>query len=344
MKFIVTADVHIHNKPYPNSKELGKQVLDDLTRLCRQHRASGIIVVGDLWDQKHATPVEVLLTIQEWLETTCKVYWVRGNHECQSRTNPEESLIKLFEDVGGCSHAIFNSPSSHCLGGNIYFHFVPWYPTERMKKELNKIHESVLLAKSRGSKARNILFAHCGLREGKVSAEGFRVPTDLSIKDLHPDLYEYVLLGDYHGHQFLADNVLYLGEPVPRTFGSFDTVGAWLLDLSEDRTKLEALSLPSKYPRFLIHHVGTGTDLAKPLDPFDRHRITTIPEILPRVVDRYPFAEVIPIEEKIQVLRDPKINLRTHEEVLRDYCEKHYSKEGKKFYATARGYLAEGSK
>lgn len=333
----MTADIHIHSKPYQDSLVYGKQLLNDLLRLSQQHKVAGLIIIGDLWHQKHATPVNVLLTIANWLDDMKKanipVHWVRGNHESQLRSDPQQSLIQLY----GEKCCVYTDNYRYNIG-HATLYFVAWYPTDVIKTKLAEHHQIAI----KNQNKKNILFAHCGIREGHVSEEGFQIPQDLSIKDLLPELYDLILLGDYHGHQRITDKVFYVGEPIPTSFNSFSVKGPWLLEIT-DRVTCESLALPSRYPQFITHTVTSPDDLKVILDPFNRNRVFCTVDMLTRVNHRYPFAAAYPIDTQPLADRSLQPSLKSHQQILKEYIFKKFPKD-KSMYETARRYLDEVEK
>ena len=298
------ADPHIHEDPNDKTRlNRGIQLLKDCEVLAKRNGTRDIIVAGDMWHSKHGVNQRVLLAIYRQLHAMkmrgYRVLWLRGNHEVTTKSHPAESLMWLFTRVA-CPIITpkIVSTEAHVL------YFLPWYqegPYKSWAKHFAKI--------ALRDKRRKVLISHVGLKEGYTSASNIQLPQPISVGDLFPDTYDLVLLGDYHAHQMLADNTLYLGAPVPHTFGDRDTLGAWLLTFEPHggNTSIEVLDLPSRHPRYETWDLsGISGDatvwLGDTYNEFDRNRIRVPVELVDKVRRLYPAAQVEGVDS-----RDPQI-------------------------------------
>lgn len=217
----------------------------DIGALAAHHKVSHVFINGDLWDKKQGTPRGVLRVIYRCLrhmkfKLGLKVHWIRGNHETPDNSDPTDTMMSLFSEVAHVvvRPAVFDLPDCR-------FFLLPWYPAPAFIK-----HAQDLAAKARGKRdKRQILFAHVGLREGRISPSNIQLPQRVSVTHLYPDFYDAVLLGDYHSHQMLSDSVMYMGAPIPHLFGDEGfSEGPWLVDT--DTMTMETLELPHGYPKF----------------------------------------------------------------------------------------------
>lgn len=227
-------DAHVHGKP---QLPVGLGLLD---RLCDEafKRDSVLVIAGDLIHQKLSFPINVYLgvlaTFERWADRGLKVYWIRGNHETPDKEHPSRSLMRLFDGLV----TVVNDRPMHV--GPVAM--VPWFPAERMRAAFDEVRNAC--ARTSGNK---YLISHVGLKEGKVAPSNFYPPSDMSVSDLHPKAWTRVYLGDYHAHQFVADNVLYCGAPIPHTFGDAGNQGAWFQDTKTDA--FEVIKMPG-FPSF----------------------------------------------------------------------------------------------
>lgn len=125
------ADAHV--KWRDNTQELmyTMQVLEEGLAYAIELKAD-IIFPGDLIDQKPA-PIEVLLALYEFFKR-CKshgveVYKLRGNHVSLDHSQPEKSIIVLFDAV--CH--IINRPAFF-ENERFFVAMVPWYRDEKLKQ------------------------------------------------------------------------------------------------------------------------------------------------------------------------------------------------------------------
>ena len=245
MKFLVTADLHVTNKILLGQPrlEVFKTLLNDLLDLADKHHVRHLFIVGDLWNKKNILQeMEVLLCLHKWFKKAVirniRVHWIRGNHECLVAAKPSLSPMALFSEV---CHVICK-PTLLQLG-DVSFYMLPWYLP---KTYLEKLAEFNLLAAT--DQRKRILMTHIGLKEGAVSPSNLHVPQRVSVTNLLPGIWDLILLGDYHAHQFLERNCFYVGSPIPHTFGDYDNVGPWLVDTRD--LSVEALDLPNHCPTF----------------------------------------------------------------------------------------------
>lgn len=297
MRFIATADLQISDRTVYGRPRLPifKNLLDDLDLLCQRHKVRHLFLLGDVLDQKNHHPREVLLLVYRWLQTMQKrkvaVWWLRGNHESPSRTEPEESVVLLYANM--CR--VINRPEVTMVEDTL-FTFLPWYPVETF---VDESHRLALRVHEETFPGRKVLLSHVALKEGRVSEQGMKVQTKVGFADLYPEFYDMVLLGDYHAHQFLGDRVVYLGAPIPHTFGDWGIEGPWLIDTEE--LSMEPLCLPSTYPRFCRYEVHKLEDRLPDYDPRDYNQIRTLPSLIGKVKQCYPDADVRPLVDDVEV-------------------------------------------
>lgn len=247
MRLLVTADVHISDRLVNGRSrlEVGERLLMDIGALAAHHKVTHVFINGDLWDKKHGTPRSVLRTIYRCLkhmkyQLGLKVHWIRGNHETPDNSECTDTLMSLFSEV---CHTVIRPAVLDLPDTRIYM--LPWYPSAQFIKMARQFAHAV--QGKRGKK--NILMAHVGLKEGRVSPSNIQLPQRVNVGHLYPSFYDLVLLGDYHSHQMLSDNVLYTGAPIPHLFGDEGySEGPWLLDTQT--MEMETLELPHGYPKF----------------------------------------------------------------------------------------------
>lgn len=291
---IVTGDLHTRDSPFADDLSIGEQLLEDLCKLAVKHRARCIVLNGDVWHQKDGVNATVLLALRNKFAALKRTYgipfvWVRGNHEAPWRTNPEFTLMSLFDSV---CHTVITP--SVLQNDNHIIYLLPWYPGKSFRKLLHNITRKAL-KESR----RKIIIAHVGVTEGTVSPSNYRIQQEVSVRDFCPDLFDYIILGDYHAHQYLGGrkNVLYLGAPIPLTFGDTSNVGPWLLNI-QPQPELIPLELPSLYPKYITHEVLKPEDLSIPFyNERHRNRIRCPLSLRARVKELYPNATVATMAE-----------------------------------------------
>lgn len=301
MKVLVTADVHITDRVVCGRSrlEVGERLLMDIAALAVHHKVRHVFFNGDLWDKKHGTPRAVLRVIYRCLkhmkyQLGLQVHWIRGNHETPDNSDPHDTMMSLFGEV---CHTVIR-PAILDLPAAKFF-LLPWYPAQTFIK-----HAQTLAIKARGKRGKpNILLAHVGLREGRVSPSNIQLPQRVSVTNLYPEFYDVVLLGDYHSHQMLKDNVLYTGAPIPHLFGDEGySEGPWLLET--ENMDMGTLELPNGYPKFRKWALTEpGTVTIPGYSPADYNRIYAPVTSHQSLRVMYPGAElrILSVETKLDM-------------------------------------------
>lgn len=272
MKILVSADLHCSDRIVNGRSRLdvGERLLMDIFRLAVHHKVRHVFLSGDVIDKKERTPRSVLRMVYRCLRHAkfkmgLIVHWIRGNHETPDNSECTDTLMTLFGEV---CHTVIQ-PAILDLPDTRFF-MLPWYPAGQFIKYAREFAKKVRLKKDK----RNILLTHVGLKEGRISPSNIQLPQRVGISHLYTELYDLVLIGDYHAYQALADNVHYLGAPIPHLFGDEGfSEGPWLVDTA--RVEMETLDLPHGFPRFRSWTL-TGSDgvVLPGYDVRDYHRIT----------------------------------------------------------------------
>lgn len=302
VKFLAAGDVHLADKMILGRPRLPvvMKFLAELVKMAQIKKAKWIFFLGDLIDQKKGTPRSVLVTLYHFLrtvkeETGITVVWIRGNHETPDKENPQDTLMTLFADV--CLSVI---EEQVLRAKGVTFFLLPWFPENEFIKRAEGLARQVLREKQPC-----VLLSHVGVKEGRLSASNVPEEKDVryvSINHLHPDLYDIVLLGDYHAHQQVADNAWYTGAPMKHNHGDHDCFGPMLVEIG-DTVTAEILTMPSRCPDFCQWRIVEESGLALPgYDPNDYNRIESTPDLYERARVRYPGAD------HLMLFVPPKIN------------------------------------
>lgn len=280
-RIVCAADIHIREKPYKNDLALGLRLLDDLATLAKKEKASHIVIPGDLFHSK--TPSFTVLTsvydkLDEIRKSGIVVYWIRGNHDLAIKSDPHNTIMKLFSRVCKTIIKPYIIENEYQL-----LVFMPWYPGPEFRGIMKKIN-----AKAAACSKQRVLFAHIGVKEGEVS-DNFRVNQEVGTNDFAEDLWDIIILGDYHRHQWVTDKVVYLGCPIPLNFGdNAKQYCPWLLNLTP-YAELKELRLPHRYPRYQTYEISKPTIIAG-YDPNDRNLIRCPIDQAEEIGNLYPEA------------------------------------------------------
>lgn len=316
---LVSADIHANSNTI-----LGKPRLPVCRRLFAAlieksvgHKCSHIFLLGDVWHAKHPAP-EVVLAVYEFLENAkakgLKVVILLGNHDVYQPGEENKSLLRIFDS--GLAQVV-DRPRVSRLEGPVDIYMLPWYESDTYKQHLKQMKKEAYKSRQAGRKA--FLFTHVGLSEGKPSLSNFQPPQRVSTTDIDPNLWDLVLMGDYHMHQKLAPHAMYLGSPVPHTFGDEGNVGFWVLACGPEVLegyRLSPVPVGDWVPRFDRFVIDDLKGLHVPYKKENYTRIECAPELYEKVRKMYPEAEVLPLPSEVKI---DASSSRISTEALDDY-------------------------
>lgn len=331
MKCLLTADLHA-NRRLPGNLDYSMRIYQDLGYLAQAYEIDTILLAGDILDAKYAFDLELLLRLRAELLALkakgLKVIILPGNHDKPKPDDPAYTSLALLQDVA----TVLFQPWIH-QGPDYSLVLMPWFPPDQFRRYMKAYTEALI-----GSGKPKYLVAHVGLNEGKVSPSNRSVEQPIRLEDLYPNVYSRIYLGDYHAHQKVAANCIYVGSPIPHTFGDWNNEGVWIVDFPGEA---RCVRLPSRYPEFKRWRIGKKEDLPLPgYDARDRHRIEAPLELMGFVKLFHPEAEVEGTEGEIVVeegrLRDP--GTKSPEEVAEEW-RKHKGLDARTYKPLIQDYL-----
>ncbi len=292
-----------------------RRLFDALIEEAETHQCSHIILLGDVWHAKHPSP-EVVLMVYEFLERArekkLRVVILLGNHDVFRPGEENHSLLRIFNS--GLAQIISTPRITPLREAQASLFFLPWYEADTYKERLAEVKQ--IARKERDSGQRVILLTHVGLSEGKPSLSNFQPPQRVSVTDIEPDLWDLVLMGDYHMHQRVADNAMYLGAPIPHTFGDEGNVGFWVLQCDPNGGHISPIRIGDRFPKFDRFVIDSAAGITVPYKKDNYTKIECAPELYERVRRMYPEAEVLPIRTSVQIADSDE---RISEDLIDDY-------------------------
>jgi len=288
VKFLLLADVHAQNMGFSRaSKErmlYVKQLFEDLKELSILHKPNAIILAGDLWTPKYDINRLLFKELYDILENfnnfiakfNIKLFLLLGNHEY-----PCAFLLNMFKQ----SHIMPILKQKKIAGPDFDLFLQPY------NKHIAEDISNIVL-----SKDKNYLISHCPVLEGRPSMDT-KIFTDLSIKDLQHEKFDYVILGDFHTHQKIDSNVYYLGSPFPLDFGATNLLPCVFM-LDTETNEFIKHKLPSVYPKFRQVKIEKIFKELLDYNPKDYYRIFCPFEMVQQYKLLYPDAEIVPLHNK----------------------------------------------
>lgn len=243
----VLADIHLHNyKQFSH-------ILEDGTSSRLQHgidclrwfadrcaeQTDTIVIVGDVFHSRSSVPHQVLdkvcsafTSIEERFKD---IYVVMGNHDI-SVSGDRSNALKA---IASRNVHVIDTPDTYTIRGEAVG-VIPYT-------------EDVGLVESAFAKFADedvaCVFAHLGMLGGAVGPSDFEVPGTIPFASLSLDSFKRVVLGHFHKHQELSDNVFYVGSPLQLTWGeSGEDKGFVFLDLKTGEYEFEENDIS---PRFI---------------------------------------------------------------------------------------------
>lgn len=293
---ILGADFHVRDDK-PGELEYSEKLIEEVTTLGYFYKAP-VLHLGDFFHSKRPS-VELAIRMQEKLEYAqahgVDFFLLKGNHDTCYPAYLDYSSISVFRNV-----AIPILRPVCTIQRGCFLGFLPWLPVDIFRIGIKQLSQAAL-----DFPGPRFLFSHVSLQEGNVSASNGKIDTPLRAADLCPTAWSAIFLGDYHAAQQVAgQQIYYLGSPRPQTFGDFDNIGAWRLEVTLDgpggkaRFELIPHPLAHLFPAFRSWRVEHDRDLPLPgYNPADRNRIYCSLELKTRVQTLYPDALPVPLEK-----------------------------------------------
>lgn len=246
-KYIVFSDLHCHiftefakpDKEYVNTRFREQMdVLKQVVGLANDHGAD-LLFAGDLFHKRGAVDTRVLNRVfDELAKAENTVHLLRGNHDAVTNSlRTDSSLyplttlpnVHLYSDLGVVEY------DDHRLV------MVPY------GDEVAEMKEYIAKQAVQDEKV-NILVSHLGVEGAMTGNSSHRLAGAFGIGDLHPDKYEYILLGHYHKPQTINHNEKhrYIGSTMQNSFSDSDEPRGVCLVTVGDENTIEFIPIESK--------------------------------------------------------------------------------------------------
>lgn len=192
------------------------------------HRPNVVVIPGDLKARYNPVDVRtvnfVVYFIDRFKKAAAEVLIGLGNHDRVGMTSDGESWFPTLEKAGART---FSEPEM-CRVGKVAFYFLP-FRTDPSEARLGAKKLLGLRRNNRDSKV-HILCFHQGLKEAKYNAFTLAEEEELSVEDLFPKCYDYLVGGHIHLFQRVRyPNVFYVGSPFATDWGEANQKKGFLL-------------------------------------------------------------------------------------------------------------------
>ncbi len=227
------ADIHLHEwqdfaevEP-PDSQFAGMntRLADQLRTLLSapppENRYIPAVICGDITHKRGYVTPAVGWAVSYWLmhlrQHHDQVIIFPGNHDYPLKAGAGwiHSLSPFIPlGVGGIEVA--DTTAFHITAGDAVLCTVPWMPDiEDWRNAIDMAAQEVV---SRGDSVK-ILATHIAVQGGAMANGHAYTGRGATLEDLHPEVFDQVLLGDFHKRQRLMPNVHYIGAPMQHHWG-----------------------------------------------------------------------------------------------------------------------------
>lgn len=219
------------------------EVLQRVFDIAREKQAV-LIFGGDLFHKRGKIDDVVFNNVYRIfaINHDVQVNMIRGNHDSKNNTTNSPHWLETFKYLPNVD--VFATPDWDIVDNSFNLYAIPYSDDTSYLKE--KIDEFKVLQV--GSELPSVLVAHVGVDGAETGRYSHRLEGAFTVGDLHPDTFDYVLLGHYHKRQFLGgtDNVLYGGNTIQTSYSDEgQDKGVFFIDL-EKGGKPEFIAIEQK--------------------------------------------------------------------------------------------------
>lgn len=210
--------------------------------LARENKAE-LILGGDLFHKRGSVDVKIFNMVYDIIHQNNDIvtHILRGNHDSNTNSLKTESSIDTFNYIPNVT--VYSNPYVF-KQGDTQLVFLPY--GDEIDDMKNFINQSLEDEKPKTS----ILIAHLGVEGATQGRYSHRLSGAFSYNDLHPEYFDFILLGHYHKRQMIADNPnhFYGGSFMQHNFGDEgQDKGYHLIDTDKKTTTF----IPSEARKFL---------------------------------------------------------------------------------------------
>lgn len=256
MKFIFATDLHMHNftdfstpdEEYITSRFYEQaKALEKTYDIARKNDAP-LIIGGDVFHRRGSVKTEVFNKVFEIISRNndIETYILRGNHDSVTNSLYTQTSLEPISKLDNVH--LFSEPYQLRMepenGETINISFLPYGDeTEDMKEFLD-----TTVGTLKDKPGTNILVGHIGLEGATQGKHSHRLSGAFGLGDLHPEFYDFILLGHYHKRQGINSknpNHLYGGSFMQHNFGDEgQDTGVHLIDTEEMTTTFIPIDTP----------------------------------------------------------------------------------------------------
>jgi len=279
MKIACSADIHSHAYKEFNiiSPGTGNSRLDEIISglvgvkdYCLKNGIKHVLIAGDMFQKRGAVETVVFNStydaVDNMSECGLMIWIIAGNHDQANKKDKPENSLHAFKKISGVT--VIDEPTMVYLDPETPVWALPY------NKNGEKIKE--LVANPPETPNKPILLAHLGVSGAFVGVDSYSMQDYFTVEDLHPDKYQYGVLGHYHHPQNLADasHFFYCGSPLQNNFNDEGNRGFMVIDTNK-RFDMTFVDIPA--PRFITieNYEDEEWDLSTLMNDYVRFMVTS---------------------------------------------------------------------
>lgn len=214
---LVLTDSHEDKDNIDNIENLWDKAID----ICLTHNIKIIYHAGDIFTERAAQPLEVLISMYRIINKLIKhgiiLNAIPGNHD-KTNLESEWSYLSIFD----CDNfRVWSDYYVEDLTKDIRVFMLPYFP------ELGSYPNRLEALKTKVGSGINILITHIGVNGG-LAHENATTNKEVSAKIF--DAFDKVMIGHYHNrHKVKGHEIYYIGSTHQQNFGEDENKGFTLL-------------------------------------------------------------------------------------------------------------------
>jgi DNA repair exonuclease SbcCD nuclease subunit len=200
---LVIGDIHVKVN---NIKEIN-MLLEKVKQTIKDHDIKMVVFLGDIsdsFDVMHVLSWKCIVNLVYSVSHLCKTILIVGNHDYINNKQhfTDNHFYSLFSKLAGVDVKVVDKPHVE-LFLNKKLLFLPYIPNGKFLDSLKDFEISEI----------DMIFCHQEFFGSKMG------PIESTKGDKYPENYPLVISGHIHDRQMPQGNIIYIGTPMPHSFG-----------------------------------------------------------------------------------------------------------------------------
>lgn len=252
-KALFFSDLHAHNwgqfaTSLPSGRNSRLQVTLDVLKqirdFCEEKRVTHVFMLGDVFHSRTKIDIDVMSSTWEAFRRIAQVVEhlviLRGNHDTYDKDGKQHSL-ETFQEF---AHVVLE-PCIWDLSG-VKVACAPFTTKVEDWKRFGQLLSPGL----------DFFLFHQGVSDGLVGAFNIAVKAEVDVSDVPLSKATYCFAGHYHKHQWLADNLAFIGSPLQHSFNERTEEKGFLFLNNDAGEWSKPEFIPTNAPKFYLFESG----------------------------------------------------------------------------------------